>query len=260
LKCDHFRGPASSPVIHGDHLLLHFDGFDVQFVVALDKKTGDTVWKKDRAFDFKVDNGDNKKAYGTPAVFKLGEREVAICPAAVATESFDAKTGELLWTVRHDGMNASARPLFGNGLIYITNGMGRIVAVKPEGSGDITQAIAWTSHKAVAKKASPLLLGERLYMITDDGIATCLDANNGEQKWMKRLGGEYAASPVYGDGKIYFFSMGNDSGGEGIVIKTGDEYEEVSRGKFDAGFMASPAIAEKSLIVRSKQAIYRLAK
>jgi outer membrane protein assembly factor BamB len=256
LKCDHFRGPASSPVIYGETVLLEFDGFDVQFVVALDKKTGATAWKKDRAFDFKTDNGDAKKGYGTPSIFNIDGRDVAICPAAVATETFDAKTGELLWTVRHDGMNASARPLYGQGLVFITNGMGRIVAVKPEGSGDITQEIAWTSHKSVAKKSSPILVDDLLYMVTDDGIATAVEAKTGDNVWTKRLGGEYAASPVYADGKIYFLSMS----GETTVIKPGRKFDEVSTGKFPEGFMASPAIAGKSIIVRSKGAVYRLEK
>ncbi len=256
LKCDHHRGPASSPILHGDLLLLQFDGFDVQYVVALDKHTGETVWKQDRAFDYKTNNGDAKKGYGTPAVFRIGGRDLAVCPAAVATETFDAKTGELLWTVRHEGMNVAARPLYGEGLLFITNGMGRIIAVPPEGSGDITQNIVWTGHKGVVKRSSPILVDDLLYMVTDDGIATALEAKTGKNVWTKRLGGEFSASPVYADGKLYFLNME----GESVVIKPGREYEEISRGKFDDGFMASPAIAGKSLIVRTRAAVYRLEK
>lgn len=256
LKCDHHRGPASSPILHGDLLLLQFDGFDVQYVVALDKRTGETVWKHNRAFDYKTNNGDAKKGYGTPSVFRIGGRDLAVCPAAVATETFDAKTGELLWTVRHEGMNVAARPLYGEGLLFITNGMGRIIAVPPEGSGDITQNIVWTGHKGVVKRTSPILIDGLLYMVTDDGIATALEAKTGKNVWTKRLGGEYSASPVYADGKLYFLNMT----GESVVIKPGREYEEISRGKFDEGFMASPAIAGKSLIVRTRAAIYRLEK
>lgn len=257
LKCDHFRGPASSPVIYGNTILIEFDGFDFQYVVALDKATGATVWKKDRAFDYRTDNGDNKKGYGTPSIFNIGGRDVAICPAAVATETFDAKTGELLWTVRHDGMNASSPPLYGEGLVFISNGMGRIVAVDPNGSGDITQDnIVWTSHKGVSKRSSPILVDGLLYMVTDDGILTCVEAKTGDKVWTRRLGGEFAASPVYADGKLYFLNMT----GEAVVLKPGREYEEISRGQFDDGFMASPAIAGKSILVRSKKAVYRLEK
>ena len=256
LKCDHHRGPASSPILHGDLLLLQFDGFDVQYVVALDKHTGETVWKQDRAFDYKTNNGDAKKGYGTPSIFRIGGRDLAVCPAAVATETFDAKTGERLWTVRHEGMNVAARPLYGEGLLFITNGMGRIIALPPEGADDITPNIVWTGHKGVVKRTSPILIDGLLYMVTDDGIATALEAKTGKNVWTKRLGGEFSASPVYADGKLYFLNME----GESIVIKPGREYEEISRGKFDDGFMASPAIAGKSLIVRTRAAVYRLEK
>lgn len=257
LKCDHFRGPASSPIINGNTVVLQFDGFDLQYVVALDKQTGKTVWKHDRAFDFRTTNGDNKKGYGTPSIFTIGGREQLICPCAIATETFDAKTGELLWTVRHDGMNVSARPLFGHGLLFITNGMGRIVAVNPEGSGDITQnGIVWSSVKGVSKRSSPILVDDLLYMVTDDGIANCVEAATGERVWTKRLGGEFAASPIYADGKIYFPSMD----GEVTVIAPGREYKELAKNEFEDGFMATPAVKGKSLIFRTRTALYRIEK
>src|SRR5690606_18827619 len=147
---------------------------------------------KDRAFDYKTNNGDAKKGYGTPAVFHIKGRDLAVCPAAVATETFDPKTGELLWTVRHDGMNVAARPLYGEGLLFITNGMGRIIAVPPDGTGDISQNIVWTGHKGVVKRTSPILIDGLLYMVTDDGIATALEAKTGKNVWTKRLGGEFS--------------------------------------------------------------------
>ena len=147
LPCDHFRGPASSPIIDGDKLYILFDGFDVQYAVALNKLTGETIWKTDRAFDFKTSNGDNKKAYCTPAVIEHGGKRMLIAPAAVATEAFDPDTGKLLWTVRTGGMNASARPIYGHGLLFVTNGMGRITVVKPQltkNGGEVPKEnIAW---------------------------------------------------------------------------------------------------------------------
>lgn len=256
LKCDHFRGPASSPVIHDDIILLQFDGFDVQYVVALDKQTGETRWKKDRAFDFRTSNGDNKKGYGTPSIFAIDGRDVAICPAAVATEAFDAKTGELLWTVRTEGMNASARPLLADGLVFITNGMGRLVVVKP-GEGELpADNIAWASNKGVSKRASPLIVDGLLYMITDDGIANCFEAATGDKVWTERLGGEFAASPIYADGKIYFSSIQ----GEVTVIAPGREFKVLGKNEFPDGFMATPAVADNSLIFRTKTALYRVKK
>lgn len=257
LKCDHFRGPGSSPIIYNDLLLLEFDGFDFQYVIALNKTTGETAWKKDRAFDYRTDNGDNKKGYGTPSIFNIGGRDVAVCPAAMATETFDAKTGELLWTVRHEGMNASARPLYEHGLIYITNGMGKMVAVRPEGSGELPpDNIQWQTVKSVGKRAAPLIVGDLLFMVTDDGIGTCSDAKTGKIKWNKRLGGEYSASPIFVDNKLYFANMQ----GEVTVVAPQDEFEVLAKNTFDDGFMATPACLGKSLIFRSKNAIYRVEK
>lgn len=212
LKCNHHRGPASSPIVYGDLLILTFDGFDVQYIAALNKNDGSTVWLKHRAFDYRTNNGDAKKAYCTPIVVKHKGRTQLITPAAVATEAFDPSSGKLLWTVRHGGMNASARPIYGHGLLYITNGMGRMVVVKPDGDGDITQTgIVWQAKKGVPKKSSLLLAGDLLYMVSDSGTASCVDPKTGDVIWSDRLpGGDYAASPLYAkaDGRIYFFQYG----------------------------------------------------
>ena len=254
LKCDHFRGPASSPIVYKDFLIVAFDGFDVQYVVALNKKDGTTAWRKDRAYDFNVKSGDNKKAYCTASVFEIGGQQQVICPGAVATEAFDPTNGKLLWTVRHGGMNASGRPLFGHGLVYITNGMGRMVAVRPEGTGDISKNIAWESGKGIPKKSSQLLIGDLLYMVADNGVASAVEAKTGEIVWTERIGGDFAASPLFAEGRIYTFNKN----GEVKVLAASDEFEVLSEGKFDAGFMASPAVVGKSLIVRSTKALYRI--
>ena len=144
FKCDHWRGAAASPIPHKDTLIIHFDGHDVQYVVCIDQKTGKTIWKKDRAFDFKTDNGDRKKAYCTPSVIKHGDRLELISPAAVATESRNPKNGELLWTARTGGMNASSRPIYRHGMVYVFSGMGSMSAIKPGGKGDLDQThLAW---------------------------------------------------------------------------------------------------------------------
>ena len=257
LKCDHFRGPASSPILDGNKLIAHFDGHDVQYVVALDKRNGKTIWKSPRAFDYKTNNGDRKKAYCTPSVISWGKKRQLICPAAVATEAFDPETGTLLWTVYHGGMNASARPLFGDGLLFITNGMGGMIAVKPGTKGDITKTnIVWESRKNVAKKSSPILVEDLLFMVDDSGVATCRDPQTGEIYWTKRLKGEFAASPVFVDGRIYLFSRE----GRITAIKPAREYEILGESELESGFMASPAIVDDSFILRTKSHLYRIGK
>ena len=126
IECYHHRGPASSPISYGKLLILHFDGFDKQFVVAFDKETGDTKWRHDRAFDFRTDDNDWKKAFGTPVVITHKGVEQLISPAAAATEALDPLTGKTLWVARTGGMNAAARPLYGHDLVFVTNGMGSL--------------------------------------------------------------------------------------------------------------------------------------
>lgn len=258
LECDHFRGPGSSPIVHGELLYLTFDGYDVQYLVALDKRTGQTVWKKDRGIDFGTTNGDAKKAYSTPTIIEVNGREQLVSPFAVATIAYDPRTGDPIWTVRHGGMNAAARPLFGNGLVYINaaDGKDALVAVKPEGTGDITKNIVWRTAKQIPKRSSQILVGDLYFMMNDTGVATCLDAMTGQEIWSKRLPGAYWASPLLANGLIYCWSQE----GNVPVFKAGREFELVAENKLGDGFNASPAVAGKSLIVRSKSHLYRIEK
>lgn len=202
LNVIHWRGAGSSPIVHRDLLFLTFDGYDKQFIVALDKNTGDTVWKRDRNIDYGTDNGDYKKAYSTPRVIKVRDRELVVSPFAMATIAYDVRSGEPVWTVRHGGMNAAARPLFGNGLVYVNAGDGKnsLVAIDPDGSGDITDShIKWRLGRMVPKRPSQVLVGKRYLMVDDGGVAACLNANTGELVWKGRVGGKYWASPLYAD-------------------------------------------------------------
>jgi outer membrane protein assembly factor BamB len=254
LECNHHRGPASSPIIDGNKLIVHFDGFDQQYVVALDKTTGKTIWKTDRAFDFGTDNGDMKKAYGTPTIIEHNGRRQLISPCAIATEAFDPATGKLLWTVRHGGMNAAARPQYGQGLVFIVVGSGGMLAVEPDGKGDITGKVSWKSRKAVPKKSTPLLIDGLLFMVDDDGVASCREAATGKLVWQKRFKGEYAASPLLIDGRIYAFSRKGDI----TVFAPQRKFKLLAQNKLAAGFMATPAVADHSLILRTKTHLYRV--
>jgi len=258
LECDHFRGPGSSPVIYGGLLYLTFDGYDQQYIAALDKLTGKTVWKRDRNIDFGTTDGDAKKAYSTPLLINSNGRELLISPFAAATIAYDPKTGDPVWTVRHGGMNAAGRPLFGNGLVYINSadGPNPLVAVRPDGEGDISKNIVWQTKKSVPKRASQLLLGSLMFMVNDEGVASCLDATTGQEIWTKRMEGKYWASPLYADGLIYSFSQT----GLVTVFKAAREFELVAENKLDEGFFASPAVVGKSLLLRTKTHLYRIEK
>ncbi|MCC9601982.1 PQQ-binding-like beta-propeller repeat protein [Stieleria sp. JC731] len=253
LQCDHHRGPASSPILYDNKLFVAYDGFDVQFVIAFDKSTGETVWEHKREIDYGTDNGDLKKAYGTGQVIEVDGQAALVYPSAIATEAYDPKDGTPLWTVYHGGMNASVRPILDDGLLFLTNGMGSMVAVNPKGHGNITDSqVQWSSRKAVAKKSSPLVIDGILYMTSDDGIVSARETQTGDLLWQKRAGGAFAASPVFADGKIY--AMNTD--GETFVFLPGKDYQLVSQGQLGDGYMASPAVVGSELILRSKSMLY----
>lgn len=258
LECNHFRGPGSSPVVAGDLLYLTFDGYDVQYITALEKTTGKTVWKRDRNIDFGTSDGDAKKAFSTPIIIRSEGRDMLISSFAAATIAYDPKSGEPLWSVRHGGMNAAGRPLFGNGLVYINSadGPNPLVAVPPSGTGDITSKIVWKSNKGIPKRPSEILLDDLMFMMQDEGVASCLDAKTGKQIWTQRMDGKYWSSPLYANGLVYCFSQT----GEIPVFKAAREFELVAENKLDDGFIASPAVAGDALIVRSKTHLYRIEK
>ena len=194
LRCDHFRGPASSPIVYGDLLYLIFDGFDLQYVAALDKATGETVWKTDRKIKYKTDNGDYKKAYATPAIFLVDGNPQLVCPSAECTIAYDPKTGNEIWRVSHGGMNGSARPVMADGLVYLTSGHDKkLLALKPGATGLIpADSVKWLAAKDVSTRPSLLIDGGLLYMVSDNGIASCLDAATGKVYYSERIDGEYS--------------------------------------------------------------------
>lgn len=256
LHWDHQVGPGSSPALYQNLLLLNCDGTDTQFAAALDKRTGAVVWKTSRSGV--IDKApDQKKAFVTPLVIQTGGRDVAIMTGAEWVYAYEPLTGVELWNVKHPGFSTTPRPVFGNGLLYISSGymMPELLAIRPEGRGDITaKAIAWRTDKSVPTKPSPLLVGDELYMISEVGILSCLDAATGKLHYRKRIGANFSASPIFVDGRIYMC----DENGKTTVFKPGKQYEELAANQLPGRFMASPAVAGKSLFLRTDTHLYRI--
>ncbi len=259
IKCDHFRGPGSSPVLFGDLLILHFDGIDVQFLTALDKRTGKTVWTTPRSTDFGDLVGDLRKAYVTPTIVPVEGGFQLVSSGAQAAMAYDPATGRELWKVRYKGFSNVSRPLFGHGLVYVNTGFSKaqLWAVRPTGRGDVTDThVVWRATRSIPLKPSPVLVGDLLVMVDDKGVASCLDAVSGRTLWRQRLGGAFSSSPVYADGRIYCF----DEDGTTSVIAPLREYKRLARNELEAGCMASPAALGHALYVRTKTHLYRLEK
>ncbi|HEX3870435.1 MAG TPA: PQQ-binding-like beta-propeller repeat protein, partial [Pirellulales bacterium] len=257
LPCDHYRGAASSPILFENLLIVAYDGYDYQYVVALDKNTGETVWKRDRNITYRIDNGDIKKAYGTCAIITVNGQPQLIAPSAEATIAHNPRTGEEIWHVHHGGMNVSVTPLYAEGRLILNTGAGglKMLAVDPTGKGDVTDThILWKYEKVVPTRSSPVLVGKLLFMVNDSGIASCVDVETVTQVWQTRLGGDFSASPVFADGRIYFF----DEEGRTPVIAPSTSYELLADNQLGDGFMASPAIVGKAMILRSRSHLYRV--
>lgn len=254
LPCNHFRGPASSPVVGGDLIYLIFDGVDQQYVAALDKKTGTLVWKTDRNISYSSNNGDLKKAYATPSLIAVDGKQELVCPSAECTIAYDPKTGKELWRIPHGGMNGSGRPVLSDGLLYLTSGHnGKLLAIKPNGSGTLPkEQIAWQAGKNVPSRPSVLVDGDLVYMVSDNGIASCLDAKTGKVHWSERLDGEFSSSPILAGRHVYFCNQI----GKTFVVSTGKTFNLVAENRLDGGFMASPAVAGGDLFLRTKTHLY----
>lgn len=258
LPCNHWRGPGSSPILWHDLLLLTFDGHDQQYVTALNKADGTTVWRTDRTIDYKTDDGDLKKGYCTPSIVTVDGQPQLVAPAAVGTEAYDPRTGKPLWKVHHGGMNSATPPLYGHGLVFVTIGTGStLVAIRPTGRGDVTNThIAYRYRKEGPTRSAPVLLGDLLFLVSDRGVVSCLDAKSGALLATRRITGNYSSSPVFADGLLYVF----DHEGKGHVLTADREMKLVATNRLDAGCRATPAPVGKSLFVRTYTHLYRIEK
>lgn len=260
LKCNHFRGPGSSPIVFENLLILIFDGFDVQYVAALDKATGKTVWKKDRETKYSTDNGDLKKAYATPQVVMVNGKPELVCPSSECTVAYDPKTGDELWRFHHlkkGSMNVGARTVAGHGLYYLLSGHpSQLMALKQGGHGTLEKTqVAWDTDKSVPSQPSLLLIDDMIVMVSDGGVLTCLDARTGKLHWSERLNGEFSASPIYANGHVY---LPNRSGKTSVVKLTKDGFEPVATNELKDGCMASPAVSGDAILLRTKTHLYSI--
>jgi outer membrane protein assembly factor BamB len=257
LPCDHHRGPGSSPILHKDLLIVHFDGIDQQYIVALDKGTGKTVWKRSRDIDYQTDNGDFKKAYATPAIVEVEGQAQVVSPGAVATFAYDPQTGREVWRVKHGGMNVAAPPQFGHGKLLLCTGDGGLglLAVRPDGRGDVTGThIDWSYRRGVPSRCTPLLVDDLVYLVNERGVVSCLEATTGRPVWQQRLDGEFSASPIYAGGSIYLCNQE----GKSFVMAPGRVAKVLAVNQLGDGCMASPAVADGALFVRTKTHLYRI--
>jgi len=265
LPCRHYRGASSSPVLFKNLLILTFDGADLQYLAALDKNTGETVWKTNRSVAWNDEDvpgpmardGDLRKAHGTPLLVTAGGKPQLISVGAKASYGYDPRNGDERWRVEYNDWSSAPRPLFENGVAYIVTGLRtkEMWAVKTDGHGVVTDThVLWKLRSGVGRYASPLLVDGLIYLAAEESFVTCADALTGKVVWTERIGGKYAASPIYADGRLYFFSQD----GTTTVLKPGRTFEVLAKNTLEDGFMASPAADGNVLFLRTRTHLYRV--
>ncbi|VAX35688.1 probable serine/threonine protein kinase afsK [hydrothermal vent metagenome] len=255
LKYRTRHGNGGSPVLVNDLLVVACDGADVQYVVALDQNNGKIRWKKKRHHTrFK-----KKFSFGTPLVIQVNGKTQIISPGTSQVTAFDPKKGDEIWTVNYTGFSVIPRPVYANGLVIISTSFMRpvLIAIDPTGKGDVTNShISWQIKRGAPHTPSALSVEKELYFVSDKGVATCVDTLSGKTHWVKRLGGNYSASPVYADGKIYFQSEQGDT----TVIAPGKEYKAIAKSSLGEPTLASYAIADSAIFIRTEGQLYRIEK
>jgi outer membrane protein assembly factor BamB len=257
LSSKHSVGPGSSPIVFNDLFIVPCDGTDQQYVVALNKLTGEQVWKTKRP-PMSGTTGDLHKAFSTPLLVKSANRDQVIIPGAQWVVAYDPRDGYEIWKVRHgDGFSNVPRPIAGHGMAYICTGFmaPQLWAIGLDGQGDVTRThVKFKVPRQVPAMPSPVLVADQIYFITDQGVATSVNALTGETIWTKRIAGNFSSSPLFADSKIYFSSQE----GKTTVIRPGRAYEEVAVNSLDGQLMASPAVFDESLVLRSQSHLYRI--
>ena len=259
LPSDHQVGPGSSSLLYKQLLIMVRDGREAQYVVALDTKTGKEVWKTDRP-PIIASSPNLKKSFVTPLLVDTGGRTQLLAPTAHWMVSYEPATGRELWRVRHgEGFSIGSCPVFGNGTVYFGTGCFKpcLWAVRVDGAGDVTAThAAWKTTRQVPIMSSPLLFGDDLFWTSDDGMANCADARNGEAYWQERMNEQHLASPLLAEGRLYFFGMN----GKTTVVKAGKSFEKLAENRLEGTVVATPAIVDQTIFLRTDTHLYRIGK
>jgi outer membrane protein assembly factor BamB len=245
------HGNGGSPILHDGLLVVSIDGYDTAFLVAMDARTGEERWRSVRPSPI-------SQAYSTPLAIRVGQADQIVSVSAFRATAHEPATGREIWRVEYPGgFSNVSRPVYGHGLVYLSTGFNEpvLLAVRPTGEGNVTDSeVAWRLRRGAPLTVSPILVGDELYTVTDTGIATCIDALTGDTHWQHRLGGDHSASPVFVGGRIYF----QNEEGVTTVIEPGTTFNQLARNELDGSTLASIAVSDGAIFVRSGTHLYRI--
>jgi outer membrane protein assembly factor BamB len=264
-KVDHVQGPGSSPVIFKDLLILHIEGIDRQYIVALNKRNGETIWQVERPAECYTSLLPiGKKAYITPVIIQVSGKDLMISNGSAVCIAYDVLTGKEVWRVVQGEDSTISMPVFENGMVcfytsFVTPKEGEkyaeLMAVDPNGEGDITLAnVLWRVKSPIIQLLTPLMKDGLIYTVDSKNMLIVLDAKTGESVYSKKLINKYHSSPVWADGKVYFTSVK----GETLVLQAGRQYVELSVNKLKGEVYATAAVAGNSLLIRNETSLYRI--
>jgi len=265
LQCEHIQGPGSSLFIYHDKLIVHLEGTDVQHILALDKRTGKTIWMAERPAEIYAKMPEiGKKAYITPIVVNVKGRDLLISNGSGVCIAYDPETGKEVWRVIQGEDSTISMPVEGDGLVFfytsfVTGEDGaqyaELFAVDPEGTGDIGDTnIRWRMKAPTLQLSTPLYVDGLLYTVDTKSIFYCLDAKTGHIIWSNRLIGKYNSSPVYADGLIYVSS----TRGETLVFRAGPEPELIATNRLEGEIWATPALTGGAILLRTSKYLYKI--
>lgn len=248
------HGNGGSPVLVDGALFFSCDGMENPFVAAIDCGTGEVRWKTPRNT-----SAAKKFSFSTPVVINLDGAQQIVSAGSGFVGAYDSSDGREIWRVRYgEGYSVVPRPVFSHGLLFVASGFERpnLLAIDPKGAqGDATDThITWSHEKGAPLTSSVLIAGDELYFVSDNGVASCLDAQSGKVHWTKRLGGDFSASPVFAEGRIYF----QNEAGVTSVIKAEKTFESVATNDLGERTLASPAVTENAIFLRSESHLWRI--
>lgn len=265
LECNHIQGPGSSAFLYNDLLILHYEGVDVRFLVGLDTRTGETVWKTHRPEEpYEEIPWIGTKAYVTPLLVNVNGKDKIISNGSATIHAYDPRTGEDIWTIVRGAESTVSMPFEENGVVYFETGFkvhaererfSEMWAVDPDGRGDIAETnVLWKRRVAPMPLCTPVIIDGLIYTVDAGRVMRCIDALTGEDVWEHRLRSQFNSSPVYAAGNIYFSS----TRGETIVIEPGRELNIVAENILDGEIWATPAFLRNSIIMRTDSHLYRI--
>jgi len=265
LQCEHIQGPGSSLMLYNDKLIVHLEGTDVQHILALDKRSGETLWITERSKEIYESMAPiGKKAFVTPIIVNMKGRDLLISNGSRTCMAIDPETGEEVWQVNQGDDSTISMPVQGDGLIYfytsfITGEDGKkyaeLFAVDPDGSGNIGGThIRWRMKAPILQLSTPVYVDGLLYTVDAKGEFFCLDGSSGEVKWSTQLKGKYHSSPIYADGLLYISS----TKGNTFVYRAGPVLDLLARNKLEGEIWATPALTGGAILMRTSEYLYKI--